>query len=55
LREESHRILIAVHLAAGNPGEALRQYRMLCDLLERELGVAPSPASRRLLETVTGR
>jgi DNA-binding SARP family transcriptional activator len=45
LREQSHRILIAAHLAAGNPGELLR----------RELGVSPSPATERLLSTIAAR
>ena len=49
LREQSHRVLIAAHLAAGNPGEALRQYGILRRLLARELGVEPSPATDRLL------
>jgi DNA-binding SARP family transcriptional activator len=42
-------VLIAAHLAAGNPGEALRQYGILRRLLARELGVEPSPATDRLL------
>ena len=52
LREQAHRVLIAAHLAAGNPGEALRQYRILRELLARELGVAPSPATDRLLASM---
>jgi DNA-binding SARP family transcriptional activator len=55
LREQSHRMLIAAHLAAGNPGEALRQYRILCELLDRELGVTPSPATERLLAPMAAR
>ena len=49
LREQAHRVLISAHLAAGNPGEALRQYRILRALLARELGIRPSPATDRLL------
>jgi len=44
LRESAHRGLIAVHLAEGNAGEALRQYALCRDLLARQLGIAPSPA-----------
>lgn len=44
LRESAHRGLIAVHLAEGNAGEALRQYALCRDLLARQLGAAPSPA-----------
>jgi DNA-binding SARP family transcriptional activator len=42
VRESAHRALIAAHLSAGNPGEALRQYRMCRDLLAHRLGVEPS-------------
>jgi DNA-binding SARP family transcriptional activator len=55
LREQSHRVLIAAHLAAGNPGEALRQYRILRELLARELGVTPSTATERLLSSMAVR
>jgi DNA-binding SARP family transcriptional activator len=55
LREQGHRVLIAAHLAAGNLGEALRQYRILHELLQRELGVTPSPATERLLASLAAR
>lgn len=50
LRESAHRLVISLHLAEGNIAEAVRQYRSLCSLLARELGVDPSPALRRLVE-----
>jgi len=34
--------LIVAHIAEGNLAEAYRCYRSYCDLLHRELGVAPS-------------
>ena len=52
LREQAHRALIRAHLAAGNPGEARRQYRLLRQLLARELGVSPSPVTDALLAPI---
>ena len=49
LRESAHRVLIAAHLAEGNPGEALRQYAICCRLLRRDLNVGPSPALQDLM------
>jgi DNA-binding SARP family transcriptional activator len=42
LRESAQRALIVAHIAEGNLAEARRSYRSYCDLLRRELGVAPS-------------
>src|SRR5262249_42408048 len=42
LRESAQRALIVAHIAEGNLAEAYRCYRSYCDLLHRELGVAPS-------------
>jgi DNA-binding SARP family transcriptional activator len=49
LRESAHRELVALHLAEGNPAEALRQYRLFEKLLHGELGVRPSLALDRLV------
>src|ERR687898_893897 len=49
LRESAHRVLIAAHLAAGNPGEALQQYRSCRDVLARRLGWEPSLEMRLLV------
>ena len=46
LRESAHRALMRVHLAEGNPSEALRQYR-LCRRCLGVLGLEPSAARRR--------
>jgi DNA-binding SARP family transcriptional activator len=43
LRESAHRVLIDIHLAEGNFGEARRSYQQLTTLLEEELGLEPSP------------
>ncbi len=49
LRESAHRALVRAHLADGNAGEALRQYRLFVALLDRQLGLAPSGAMRALV------
>lgn len=50
LRESSHRALIKVHLAEGNQGEAVRQYRLYRKLAMDELGLAPSVELRAFIE-----
>jgi DNA-binding SARP family transcriptional activator len=50
LRESAHRVLIRVHLAEGNRGEALRQYEVCRRLLRNRLGIEPSPLLDELLE-----
>ena len=49
LRETSNVVLISVYLAEGNVVDALRQYDVFRALLDRELGLAPSPRLERLL------
>jgi DNA-binding SARP family transcriptional activator len=53
LRESAHRAVMTVHLREGNCSEALRHYRAFTALLERELGVRPSPLLEDLLAAVT--
>jgi DNA-binding SARP family transcriptional activator len=48
LRERAHLLLVQAHLAAGNRGEALRQYERCARLLHDELGLEPSPAMEAL-------
>ena len=61
LRESANAAVIRVHLAEGNQAEALREFRRYRALLQRELGVEPTPnlfelvgvapsASRRTLD-----
>jgi DNA-binding SARP family transcriptional activator len=52
LRESAHRALIRVHLAEGNAGEALRQYRLCTRLLREQLGVGPSGQLEELVATL---
>ncbi len=42
LRESAHRSVMAVHLAEGNRGEALRQYERMRCVLRAEIGVEPT-------------
>jgi DNA-binding SARP family transcriptional activator len=49
LRESAHRVLIRVHLAEGNRGEALRQYELCRRLLRDRLGVEPTEQLDELL------
>jgi DNA-binding SARP family transcriptional activator len=49
LRESAHHALIRVHLAQGNRFEAARQYDSCRQLLQRELGVPPSPTLQALV------
>jgi DNA-binding SARP family transcriptional activator len=53
LRESAHRAVIRVHLAEGNPGEAIRQYHFCRRLLDEHLGVEPSQQMEELIGTVT--
>jgi DNA-binding SARP family transcriptional activator len=55
LRESAHRRVIEVHLAEDNHAEALRQFHGYRAMLSRELGLAPSPAIRRLVAPLVGR
>lgn len=53
LRESAQRVLIRAHLAEGNLGEAMRQYRLYCRLLHDQLGLEPSPQMRTLVGALT--
>ncbi|MEV6714664.1 bacterial transcriptional activator domain-containing protein [Lentzea sp. NPDC051208] len=43
LRESAHRTLAELHLADGNPAQAVRQYQSYRTLPRAELGLEPSP------------
>src|SRR3954465_318812 len=51
-RESSHRLLMEVHEAAGNPAEAPRAFEELRSLLREELGTTPGPAAMEVFERV---
>ncbi|GAA2536055.1 MULTISPECIES: ATP-binding protein [Streptomyces] len=46
VRESAHRELMRVHAALGDRARAVRAYHACVAVLERELGVAPSPQTR---------
>lgn len=52
LRESTHRLLIELHIMAGDYAEALRRYARSRDLLAAELGVRPSPRMTELLRSI---
>jgi len=55
LRESAHRALVRVHLADGNAGEAIRQYRLCRHLLRDQLGIEPSERMRELVRGLDDR
>jgi DNA-binding SARP family transcriptional activator len=52
LDEACHSVIMRLHLAAGNRSAALRQYHECARLLDRELGVAPQPATSALYHRI---
>jgi DNA-binding SARP family transcriptional activator len=52
LRESAHRTLVRVHLSEGNLVEALRAHDAFRDLVQEELGVAPTELMTRLLRGI---
>ncbi|NTU85251.1 MAG: AAA family ATPase, partial [Chloroflexales bacterium] len=52
LHEPAHRRLMRLYAAAGQGAAALRQYRVLSETLERELGAAPEEATLSLYEQI---
>jgi predicted ATPase/DNA-binding SARP family transcriptional activator len=50
LHEEGYRQLLALYTATGDRVAALRTYQACAAVLERELGVAPSPATQLAFE-----
>jgi adenylate cyclase len=51
-REDVHRALMRLHAAAGNRPQALRQYQMCRDHLQRDLGVKPEAETERLFQEI---
>jgi DNA-binding SARP family transcriptional activator len=50
LRESAHRTLVELHLADGNPAQAVRQYHSYRTLLRAELGLEPSRHIHQLVQ-----
>ncbi len=53
-REGAHRQMMRVFEAQGQRAEALAQYDRCCDILEAELGVAPSAETQELAAAIRG-
>lgn len=52
LNEVAHRKLMMIYTSQGRTGEAARQFEICRDMLQKELGVAPSPETLRVYETL---
>jgi DNA-binding SARP family transcriptional activator len=52
LRESARACLIRVYLTEGNQSEALREFKRFSHTLRAELGLAPTPQLRKLVETL---
>lgn len=52
LRERTHRDLMRLYASQGHHGAALKQYRICREILRRELGVDPEPATDALYQEV---
>ena len=52
LRESAHRALMETHIADGNVGEAVRQYRMYQTMLREQLGLEPSPGLQAFMQSL---
>ena len=50
LRESPRAALMRVHMAEGNVSDAIREFTHYRDLLERELGLEPTPRLQALLD-----
>jgi adenylate cyclase len=55
LREDTHRELIRLYAASGQMAAALRQYRELEQVLQRELGTTPNATTRALVREIERR
>jgi TolB-like protein/DNA-binding SARP family transcriptional activator len=51
-REETHRTLMRLYIAAGQRAQALRQYQQCCDTLQRELQARPDVETERLYRQI---
>src|SRR6266545_1871043 len=52
LRQRAHRQLMRAHYLMGQRSCAIRQFRVCADLLEQELGTAPSLQTKNLVEAI---
>jgi DNA-binding SARP family transcriptional activator/tetratricopeptide (TPR) repeat protein len=52
LRESTHATVMRLHAKHGHFGPALRQYNACARVLQRDLGISPSTATRQLYEDI---
>lgn len=52
LREDAHRLLMQLLATAGRRSAALKQHALCTEVLRRDLGVAPEPATMELAEAI---
>ena len=55
LQEAIHRTLMRLYTELGRRGTALRQYQICVDVLDRELGTEPEPATKQLYQDLLRR
>jgi DNA-binding SARP family transcriptional activator len=55
VRESAHRTVVEVYLAEGNTACALKHYHRYRGLVQRELGVMPSPQMTHLINAIPAR
>lgn len=48
-RESAHRLSVRIHIAEGNPAEAVRAYETYRVMVAAELGISPSPLMEELV------
>ncbi len=53
INESVHQLVMRIHAGMGNLSAVIYQYQSLSELLERELGVQPSPQTVSLFELLT--
>ncbi|MCW2901993.1 MAG: pSRTUE45c [Streptosporangiaceae bacterium] len=53
IRDSAHRVVIEVYIAEGNSACALKHYQRYRALIQRELGVTPSPRMNQLIHPLT--
>jgi DNA-binding SARP family transcriptional activator len=53
--EVGHRLVMQVYESYGQRGLALRQYRVCVEVLRREYGTTPEPATQALFEHIRRR
>ena len=52
MNETAHRIIIKAYIDSGERGRAIRQYKRLASLLKKNIGIEPSPETKKIIEKV---